>query len=225
MKPVLRPIAEDVWCADRPFRIGPLDVGARMTVLRVRGALFLHSPVAADAPTRRAVDALGPVHWIVAPNLVHHRFAGAWKQAYPEARLYGAPGLPAKRIDLPFDGLLEDQPLIGWRGAVDQVVVRGAPSLNEVVFCHRPSRTLLVTDLAANYRDARAFWLRLWIVLTGARGFGPHRITRWTIRDRAAARASIERVLELDFDRVTVSHGAVLESGGKDAFRRAWSWV
>lgn len=225
MKPVLRPIADAVFCADRPLRVGPFDIGTRMTVLRVRGGLFLHSPVAANLETRRAVDALGTVQWIVAPNKAHHRYAGEWKRAYPEARLYGAPGLPAKRFDVDFDALLEDEPALAWQGAIDQLVFQGAPSVNEVVFCHRASRTLLLTDLAMNFLAPRSLGRRLWIALTDSRGFGPHRITRWAIRDRAAARASVERILALDFDRITVTHGAVMESGGKEAFRRAWEWL
>jgi len=225
VKPTLRPIAEDVFCADRPLRIGPVDIGTRMTVLRVRGALFLHSPVPADPATRRAVDELGPVQWIVAPSRVHHLYAGEWKRAYPEARLYGAPGLPAKRNDLDFDAVLDDEPPIGWQGAIDQVVFEGAPAMSEVVFCHRRSRTLLLTDLAMNFRDPRSLWLKLWILLTDSRGFGPSRIVRFTIRDRAAARASMDRILALDFDRITLTHGAVLESGGKEALRRAWEWL
>lgn len=225
MKPTLRPIAQDVWCADRPFRIGPVPLGTRMTVLRLRGGLFLHSPVPADPETRRAVDALGSVHHVVAPSKVHHLYAGEWQQAYPDAQLHGAPGLSGKRPDLRFDDVLSDEPPQGWAGVVDQVVVRGAPIMNEVAFCHRPSRTLLLTDLAMNFGEVDSFWLRLWALLTDMRGFGPNRIVRFALRDRAAARASLDRILALDFDRVIVTHGTVLEGGGKDALRRAYAWL
>ena len=45
------------------------------------------------------------------------------------------------------------------------------------------------------------------------------------IRHRAAARASVERVLAWDFDRVTVTHGEVLERGGRDAVRAGFAFL
>jgi hypothetical protein len=45
------------------------------------------------------------------------------------------------------------------------------------------------------------------------------------VRDRRATREALDRVLAWDFDRVTVTHGEVLESGGHEALRRAWAWL
>jgi len=225
----LRPIAHDLWVAERPLR-RPLpffDIGTRMTVIRLPdGGLFLHSPVQADAATRRAVDALGAVRVIAAPNYVHHLFAGGWKQAYPQALLLGAPGLPRKRRDLPFDGELGDEPHPSCAGALEQVFVRGARLLNEVAFFHRASRTLLVADLAFHPTEASLPGLLLWARLTRVRdGFGPNGLVRVAIRDRSAARASLDRILAWDFDRVTLTHGEILESGGRDAMRKAYAWL
>ena len=228
MDAALRPIAADLWVADRPFAALPFfDIGTRMTVVRLAGGgLFLHSPVEADAETRRAVDALGAVRAIAAPNYVHHLFAGGWKQAYPSARLLGAPGLARKRRDLAFDGELGDQPDPSYAGALEQLVVRGARLLNEVAFFHRASRTLLLTDLAFHPTEASRPGLRRWTRLTRVRdGFGPNALVRLFIRDRRAARASLDRILDWDFDRVTVTHGELLESGGREALRRAYAWL
>ena len=224
----LRAIADDLWVAERPFvALRWLDIGTRMTVIRLPGGgLFLHSPVEADAATRRAVDALGAIRAIAAPNYVHHLFAGGWKQAYPQARLLGAPRLARKRRDLAFDGELGDEPDPSYAGAIEQVFVRGAPLLNEVVFLHRASRTLLLTDLAFHPTPASRPGLLRWTRLTRVRdGFGPNGLVRFFIRDRRAMRASLDRVLAWDFDRVTVTHGEVLESGGREALRRAYAWL
>ncbi len=52
--------------------------------------------------------------------------------------------------------------------------------------------------------------------------FGPSRIfTSFVVKDRDAFRASIGALLEHDFDRVIMSHGRVLDTGGKDAVREA----
>jgi len=223
----LTELAPDLWIAPRPFRVGPLlDVGTCMTVIRLPGGgVFLHSPVPADGPTCAAVDAIGPVRAIAAPNRVHHLYAGDWKRAYPQARLLGAPGLAAKRKDLAFDAELGDGPDVSCAGAIDQLVVRGAPYLSEVAFLHRASRTLLLTDLAFHPTPRSGGGLRLWCWLTRTGPFGPNAVVRLCIRDRTAFRASIDRILAWDFDRITLTHGEPLESGGKDALRRAYAWL
>jgi hypothetical protein len=48
---------------------------------------------------------------------------------------------------------------------------------------------------------------------------------RLLIRDRAAARASLDDVWRWDFDRVVVAHGDVLETGGRVHMRRAFAFL
>ena len=99
-------------------------------------------------------------------------------------------------------------------------------TIEEIVFCHRPSRTLLLTDLAFNVRESPSLPTRLWLRLNGVYGrFGPSRVARALIRDRAAARDSLDRILAWDFDRVVVSHGVVLESRGRRVLRNAYQWM
>jgi Domain of unknown function (DUF4336) len=223
----LRPLGRDVWVADRPLKLAVGDIGARMTVVRLAdGGLFLHSPVRLDDETKRALDDLGPVRAIVAPSTVHHLFAGEYARTYPAARLYGAPGLAEKRRELRVDAVLGAEPAPEWRDRIDQRLFRGAPVLNEVIFLHAPSRTLVLTDLAFNVPAERTAGARLFYWLTGAAGrFGPHRLVRTMIRDRRAARDSVEQVLAWDFDRVIVSHGDVLESGGRNRFAAAFAFL
>jgi hypothetical protein len=226
----LRSLAPDLWVAERQFRNGPMgELETRMTVIRLRdGSLFLHSVVALDPELRAQLDRAGHVRSIVAPNKHHHLFAADYPTGYPDARLYAAPGLPLKRPDLKFAQELGDEAPPEWRAEIEQHVFRGAPFLNEVVFFHAATRTLLLTDLAMNVavgetRGAtRLFWR-----MVGAEGhFGPHRLIRWFfIRDRAAARASVERILAWDFDRITLTHGRVLESGGREAFAKAYAFL
>jgi len=225
----LRNLAPDLWVAERPLPLVIGDIGTRMTVLRLAdGGLFLHSPVRLDGETRRALDAVGTVRAVVAPSKVHHFFVGDYIAAYPAARIYSAPGLAEKRKDLRFSGVLGDEAPAEWHGEIEQHVFRGAPLMNEVVFFHAATRTLLLTDLAFNVpphpiASPRA---RLFYRLVGAAGrFGPHRIVRFGVRDRAAARASVQTILEWSFDRVIVTHGDVLDTGGHARFATAFAFV
>jgi hypothetical protein len=54
---------------------------------------------------------------------------------------------------------------------------------------------------------------------------GPTTLDRFIVRDSTAARESLERILEWDFDRVIVAHGDVVESGGKEMLRDGYSWL
>ncbi|MHB8380777.1 MAG: DUF4336 domain-containing protein [Candidatus Binataceae bacterium] len=227
--PALRNLAPGLWVADRPFKL-PLilgDIRSRMTVIRLAdGSLFLHSPILLDSETRAALDEIGPVRAIIAPSKAHHLFAGDYVKAYPEAKLHGAPGLADKRKDLTFASILDDEAATDWRGQIEQHLFRGAPFLNEVVFYHRATHTLIFTDLVFNVSRQDAAQARVFNWISGAPGhFGPHRLVRRAISDHEAARASVAGILRWDFDRVIVSHGDVLASGGHARVRAAFSYL
>ena len=230
-------LAANLWIVDQPdFNTGFAKIGTRMTVIKLAsGGLFLHSPTKLDDETKRSLDALGEVRAVVAPSRAHHLFVGDYIKTWPAAKLYGPPGLVGDikdfrarfgaRPDLKLDATLGDDPQSEWAGEIDQHLFKGATGLNEVVFFHRPSRTAIFTDLVfnvpADFKDAWMFY-----TIVGGRGrFGPHRLVRLIIRDRKAARESVAKILEWDFDRVIVTHGDVLESGGKPKFAEAFSYL
>ncbi|RIL05379.1 MAG: hypothetical protein DCC71_10620 [Proteobacteria bacterium] len=223
----LRRLADDLWVVERAQSFYGLPVGARMSVIRLSGdRLLLHSPVALDAELRAQLDALGRVCFAVAPNRVHHLYAGEVAPSYPGARLWIAPGLDRKRPDLVHEAVLTDEAPPEWRGEVDQAFFRGRPYENEVAFFHRASHTLLLCDLAFNFGPRAAAPTRLLMQLLRSYGrLGPSKLDPLLIRDRAAARASLERILAWDFDRVVVAHGDVQETGGRELLREGYAWL
>ena len=223
-------LAADLWVVNRPFQLPVVKagVGTRMTIVRLMdGNLFLHSPVKLDQRLRQAVAEFGEVRAIVAPSRVHHLFVGDYRAAYPHATLYGAPGLAEKRRDIKFDAVLTDVAPDLWRGQLEQHVFRGAPVLNEVVFFHRGSRTVIFTDLIFNLPASARKYAPVFFWLLDAPGkFGPHRFIRArAIRNRAAARQSVDRILRWDFERVIVSHGDVLDTGGRERVAAAFAYL
>ena len=153
-------------------------------------------------------------------------YVGDWQAAYPDAQIFAARGLVKKRADLTLAGVLDDNAPPGWAGQIDQLARQGAPVMGEVVFLHKKSRSLIVSDTAHNFGDGAPAGTRLFFTLLGGwRGFRTTLADRMVTKDRAAARASIERMLAWDFDRVVVCHGAVLESDGKAALARAYDWL
>lgn len=223
----MQQIGQDLWVADAPLRFLGLEVGARMTIVRLDGGrLFLHSPISAKPDLVAAVRSLGEVAYLVAPNRFHHLFVHEWKSAFPESATYVASGLETKRSDLVATGILSESPEPGWAGSIDQVVLRGIPATNEVVFFHRPSRTLIASDLAFNLGDGSPGLTRWAFRFLGAHGrLAPTFLERLLVRDRSAFRQSLRRILEWPFERVVVAHGEVCEQGGREALMRGYAWV
>jgi hypothetical protein len=221
----LTPLAEGLWVEPRRVRFLGVETGTRMTVVRLSGGgLFVHSPVGLDAATRSAVDALGEVRAVVAPSIFHHLHVGAWMEAYPDAVFAGCPGLDRKRPDLRFTTVLGDEPHPAWRGELDQVYF-SARRENEVDFYHAPTRTLIVTDALLNLSTHDYASTRFVARLMGNRAPGLGWMEPLMVRDRAAARREVDRMLAWDFERVVLAHGALVESGGPEALREAYRWL
>ena len=214
----------DLWSTEYQlgWQAGLIPMPVRMTVLRLAdGQLILHSPVPISHELREELDALGPVGFVVVPH-AHGKFAGQASQRYPSAQLLAAPSASRRRKSLSFHSSLADQPPAAWAGQVESRLVLGF-RFHEVVVFHRSSRTLLLTDLCFNIQRSSSRVARLFFRANGAwQHFGPSRMTRQLVSDRAAFRRSLEHVLRWDFERIVPGHGDVIERGGHEALRAAW---
>lgn len=225
---MLQELDQNLWVVPAPLRVFGLEVGTRMTVVRLHdGGLWLHSPVSLSNELRVALSDLGEVKAVVAPNCYHHLFVKQYVEVYPHVLLFGAPGLEKKRSDLTFHKIIDNHGEDIWASDLEHLVTRGAPSMNEVVFFHPLSQTLLLTDICVNFPATNSFLLRLYrrYVQDYDAKFAMARLIKFMVRDRKAFRASCELILQWDFNRVTVTHGQVLEAGGREAFRKAVGWV
>lgn len=219
-------LADNLWTKSRPLRFLGVETGTRMTLVQLaNGGWFVHSPGPLDAETRAFVDGVGPVTAVVAPSLFHHLWAGAWKEAYPEALLFACPGLERKRADLPWDGILGDDPQPAWRGELDQVFFGARTMENEVVFFHPASRSLVCCDAIFNLSKHRSWFTRVVATLLANHRPGATWLEHLMIRDRKSARGQIDRMLAWEFDRIVLSHGELIASGGREVLRRAYDWL
>ncbi len=203
-----------------------------MAVVRLAGGeLLVHSPVSLSDGLRDELAALGEVRFVVPASILHgHLYMEQYRDAYPQARLFGVPGLERKRPDLRFDGMLGNSPEPEWSDELDQERFDGhrvaGRVLNEVEFLHRGTRTLISGDLCFNI--ASEWPLKTRLLAWGPRmrrRLGPTVAFRLGIRDRGAAKRSVERILEWDFDRILPGHGEIVEAGGRDALRRDFAWL
>lgn len=229
-RPMLQPFGEDIWLADGPLTaVAGFHYPTRMAVIRLSGgALFIWSPTALTDELKAAVDTLGDVRWLIAPNSLHHLFLDEWQSAYPAARAYAPPGLRMRRSDLAFQGDLGDAPDGDWAEAIDQVLVLGNLITTEVVFFHRPSRTVLFTDLIQHFSPT---WFTGWRamvaridLMTGPEPQVPRKF-RSAFVGRRAARAALARILAWPADKVVMAHAAPIEHDGQAFIRRTFRWL
>jgi hypothetical protein len=100
--------------------------------------------------------------------------------------------------------------------------------LNEVVFFHRTSRTLLLTDLLFNVPSGAGSLISrlvLWLDGCNGRAAVPRTFRLLLKFRRSSVRGQMERILGWDFDRIVLAPGAVIETDGKGALERAWSFL
>ena len=213
----LTALSDDLWVADHDLFTMGIHFPGRMTVVRLpSGDLWLCSPVPIDDDLATELDALGPVRWLVAPNRFHHVHLRAVLERYPEARLLGAPGLPEKRKNLRFEATLDAPPPVEWADTFDVIPTRGAPTLNEVLFYHRPSKTLITTDLFMNVHEVQGFLSQLVYRAEGCwRRARVPRIFALITKDKAAMQASLAPVTKLSVERIVLAHGAIVDVGAQ----------
>jgi hypothetical protein len=199
----------------------------RMTIfLLASGEVAVHSAIAMDDAGMAALEEIGRPAWVLVPNVMHFSDASWYGERYPSARVL-VPGTARGKLFEKIrriDGSLDEDWPPALQGELAIVPLEGVRNA-EVAFVHAPSRTLVLTDAVFHYHDRDLPILaRMFMRLNRAYGrFGPSRIfTSFVVSNPDAFRGSIEALLEQDFDRVIMSHGRVLDTGGKAAMRDAF---
>jgi len=226
---MLEALGTSLWCATGDHWMpGRVYFPVRMTLAKLAdGRLWIHSPIAWTPELGAAVDGLGEVGWLVAPNVMHHMYLGEWASRYPSAQVYGAPGLAARRPDLSFHGELGGAGVPPWGDEVAQVLIAGIPKLNEVAFFHAASGALIVTDLVFNIHRWKGWVTGIVLIFSGARRkLAQSRLVRSMTNDRRAAAESARRMMAWPFVSVVPAHGDVVDGpDARDRMARAMAWM
>ncbi|CBJ26449.1 conserved hypothetical protein [Ectocarpus siliculosus] len=221
----------DVWCAERPFVWNGIDVGGRMAVVKLSdGSLWVHSPVDLDEPLKEALASLGPVGHIVSPNYEHVKYAKQWVEAYPSAVSYACPGLAERQPEVGFTrevgASIEDESLPEWGDEIlacfmdcETNPFTGKPFFNEVVFFHRPTKTLITSDLYWNYpRKEVPLGTRVW-------KWGMDKVylpfyKKFMVTDGEAFVSKVNQILDWGVETIVPCHGGIVRSGAPQALRQ-----
>ncbi|MEL1250532.1 DUF4336 domain-containing protein [Aurantiacibacter gilvus] len=230
---VPKPFGENVWIVDGPeirMDFGPFKVPfpTRMTVVRLAGGgLWLHSPIAPDEGLFAALQDLGEVRYLVAPNSIHYWYMADWIERYPHAETLAVPDLDEK-AKRPFriDRKLEMDARFDWQDEIDWLLVPGTV-FSEAVFFVKSARLLVLVDLIENFEPLRVRnRLQRWAIqLFHANGSLPYD-ARLTFRPKMdMVRQQIGRMLDWPVEAVTMTHGKPYTENASAELRRAFKWA
>ncbi|KAJ5562691.1 hypothetical protein N7535_002864 [Penicillium sp. DV-2018c] len=250
---VIRHVTPDIVTMSLPFaRFGHLQFGGRGTLVKLStGSLAVFSPVSLTPEVREAVESLGGnVKYIAAPDLEHHINLTPWKKAYPQAEILAPEGLLEKRQsnpehrDTPFSFIFKKEDKLPrsiskeFDAEFESEYVHAHGS-RELVFFHKPSRSVIEADLLFNLPAKEQY-------SKSEEGSRPNLLTKiimplisvkqpstwqrrfaWYIlsaKDRPGFNESMKKIDQWDFDRLIPCHGDVIETGAKGIFRDVMAW-
>jgi Domain of unknown function (DUF4336) len=228
---MIRELDRNIWVAEQPLRYFGLNVGTRMTVIRLsQGKLAVISPIQPTAEMIAQLDKLGEVGHIIAPNLYHYLFAEDFKKLYPKAIFWATSGLKLKKPNFPIDRTITIDEGNLWDGlehmffdGFKTLDLRGFVPLNEWVFFHSITHTLILTDAAFNFDESfpvmTQFAARL---IGGYKSLSPSLLERVATTEKEKIRRSVEKILNWDFERVIMAHGSIVEDNAKQDFKRGY---
>lgn len=203
--------------AIRKMPLLPLPV--RSSRVSAGDATVLLSPV--STLTRAQVEELGPVDAIVAPNLFHTEGMAQAAAVFPDAELWGPPGVREKAPTLRWKGIFGQD---AWphEKSLPAHVVGGMPKVNEVVLIDVAERTAHVADLIFNLGPIPGLGPSILLGMFGTKErFAMSRMLNLLVKDEAAFRNSMAQILAHDFERLVPAHGAIVENGAREKLRAA----
>jgi hypothetical protein len=225
---MIRELDRDIWVAEQPLRYFGLNVGTRMTIIRLpQGELAVISPIRPTPEMVAQIGKLGEVGHIIAPNLYHYLFAEDFKKLYPQSIFWATSGLKLKKPNYSIDRTIEIDEGVLWDGlepmffdGFKTLDLRGFVPLNEWVFFHAATRTLILTDAAFNFDESfpalTQFAARL---IGGYKTLSPSLLERVATTEKERVRRSVEKILSWDFERVIMAHGSIVEEKAKPKFK------
>lgn len=216
---MIEKIDENIFCVRVPFATAGVQIGARSTIIKLAdGKLWLHSPVNFTEEDAQYIQKLGKVAYIVAPNTFHHLFLRQAKDRFPDAKIFHAPGLDTKRKRFQFDGAILDQD--SWSEEIDQILLEGMPKFNEVVFFHKPSQTMITTDLVFNLQNPVGFRTMVMTKLFGTyKKTTVSKLFKLMVKNPDAMKASFDKMAMWPTEKIIMSHGEVIKERGAEIFR------
>jgi hypothetical protein len=235
----LKPVDEGIWIVDGPIvqmaMYGTrIPFTTRMTIVRLgSGGLWCHSPTELTPALKAEIDSLGPVEHLISPNKIHYAHIQSWVEAYPHAIAWASPGVRERaaqqHISATFHADLGDEPPPEWTTEIDQLIFRGSRFMDEVVFFHRQSQTLILTDLIENFEPSRVAKGLRWVIrlagIADPNGKAPMDLRMTFLGRKAQAREGYQQMLAWAPEKIILAHGRWYPENGTAELKRAFQWL
>ena len=220
-------VPDVIWITQRPVWFGGVRLRSRTTVVRLAGdALWVHSPCPPTDEVCAALDALGEVRWIVVPNRYHHLQTPATAARYPAALVVGPKSVQARNPHVKLTASTDDPAYVRATPELTSIPLRGVPFLDETVFFHPASGSLIAADLliSACAHDH-------WTWRAAARIFGryervgtPPDVQMHT-RANPEVAESIAQMRALPLERILVAHANPITDRPAQRIAEAWGFA
>ncbi|CAF3497537.1 unnamed protein product [Rotaria sp. Silwood1] len=238
---------KNLWTYDGSLTMiyGIFRIPSRMTIIRLEetNKLVIISPFPPTNIIKNLLAQIGEVKYIVIPNKHHTFWAIAFLKEYPSSYLIATEGVKYddrfnKYIDAYFtnNGLsnntncLMDKSIEWPFNEISYYCFYSVEMLYEVVFYHKSSSTLILTDLAFNYSEigeqairAEGYLLRFYLWL--ADGYHQASVTKpykYFFRKRIdLVKNDIDQLMNRyeNFNRLIMAHGTVIPYNGYNLFK------
>ncbi|HEY7883616.1 MAG TPA: hypothetical protein VIC08_01570, partial [Cellvibrionaceae bacterium] len=176
-----------------------------------------------------AISSLGEVGYLTAPNWIHYAWIPVWQEQFPDASTYVSPGVveraDSRGMQLQFKKeLCDDAPAV-WAEEIDQRVANSEYH-REVVFFHRASKTLILTDLIENFeKNKMPWWTRPLLKLGGVcdpEGGMPRDMAAIFKRRPEQLKKLVSDMIAWNPERVILAHGRWYDKNGTEELKRAF---
>ena len=227
----LKAIATNIWIVDGSWiKFYGLPFPTRMTIVRLEnGDVWVHSPIKIDDALAQAVSSLGPVRYLIAPNWIHYAWVSDWQVYFPDALTFVSPGVVARAesqgVALHLDTHLIDEPEAQWASEIDQRVADSGYH-QEVIFFHRASQTLILTDLIENFEKHKMpWWTRPFLILGGVcapNGAMPRDMAASFKRRHHHLSQLVKEMISWQPERIILAHGKWFDKNAVNELKRAF---
>lgn len=224
---MFREIGQNIWTVDSDFSTFGIQFGGRMTVVGLTsGGVAVISPIDWQEAYRSEFDKRGGVKAIIAPNKFHHMFVRPLKNQYPDAQVFATPGLAKKLADVEHTAFNGNQTPDLLKGALEIYHVEGCPAMDEYIFHHPQSKTVILIDYFLNMRANYNLPTRITMKLAGIKKHVCHdTIIRMIVKDKAKFLKAGEQILAWNPNQVVLCHGDIIRDDSLGEIEEAIAWM
>jgi hypothetical protein len=197
------------------------------------------------------------VTYLVAPDIEHHIFLSTWAAAYPSAHIVAPEGLAEKRAEM--NKTNKDVTILEF-GTIFTTKEKGSPEgikvteefdsvfsyeyvdahvNKELVFLHKPTKTMITADLIFNLPANEQYsktgesansgiWTKFFNSVANTRGDAVwQKRLLWYVFSKAnrdGFNSSIQKINTWGIENVVPAHGDSIIGGGGAVFQKVFQW-